>query len=355
MKRRINKNSLLNKSKHYVIVKEKKIDTKSKKFDITFDVTINFIIKIICILFMLILLFTFFIKRKNKFKKRNFFACFVGMGKRENKYIREYIEYYSKLGVEKFIIADNNDNNTEKFSDVIKDYIDDDIVDIINLTDSNLGLSEFYNLTYKRYNCKWILYFDFDEYLEVHFEKNKSLGLNEFLSNGIFNKCEAIEFNWVMYTDNDLIYYDKRPLLERFTEPYFNYGDNVHVKSIVRGNLNKTVFEEKKSNHVPDKNLTICDSKGRIIYNYNPFILKPPVFDYGYLKHFNQKTAEEYCNKMWRGRPRKIVYKLDERIIGFFKLNKFSYEKLKLFEKKFNRTFDVKRIFRTIGFRGNKT
>ena len=350
---------------------KKKINKESKKSEISFDVTIDLIIKILCIISMLFLFFKIsikskkkiilkrnnnnFLKRNNKLKKENFFACFVGMGKNENKYIREYIEYYSKLGVEKFIIGDNNDNNTEKISDVIQDYINDNIIDIINLTDLNFGQSELYNLTYKKYNCNWFLYFDFDEYLEIHFEKNKSLVLKEFLSNNIFNKCEAIEFNWVMYTDNNLIYYDKRPLNERFTEPYFNFSDNVHVKSIVRGNLNKTIFEEKKSNHVPDKNLTICDSKGRRIYNYNQYILRPPVFDYGYLKHFNQKTAEEYVNKMWRGRPRKIVYKIDERIGMFFKLNKFSYEKLKFFEKKFNRTFNVNIIFQTPGFRGNKS
>ena len=95
------------------------------------------------------------------------------------------------------------------------------IVDIINLTYSDFGQSELYNLTYKKYNqsCKWFLFFDLDEYLEVHFNQNKSLTLPEFLTSKIFEKCEAIEFNWVIYTDNDLIYYDKRPLNERFTEP----------------------------------------------------------------------------------------------------------------------------------------
>ena len=277
------------------------------------------------------------------------------MGKLENHYVRELIEYFSNLGVEKFILGDNNDPNTEKFSDVIQDYIYKDIVDIINLTNSNLGQSELYNLTYKRYNCKWFLYFDFDEYLLVHFEKNKPLGLKEFLSNNIFNKCEAIEFNWVMYTDNDLIYYDKRPLIERFTEPYFSFPANNYVKSIVRGNLNKTIFEENKSNHVPDKSLTICDSKGRIIDNYNPFILDPPVFDNGYLKHFSDKTVEECCNKIFRGNPRKVPYNKEERVQMFFRVNKFSYEKLKVFEKILNMSINVNKIFHYQGFRGNKT
>ena len=284
-----------------------------------------------------------------------FFACFVGMGKRENRYIRDLIEYYSKFGVDKFILADNNDANSEKFSDIIQDYIDKDIVDIIYLTDSNSGQSELYNTTYQKYNttCKWFLFFDFDEYLEVHFEKGKPLGLKEFLSNKIFDKCEAIEFNWLMHTDNDLVYYDKRPLIERFTEPNYKWRGNAHVKSMVRGNLNKTIFKEKRSNHVPEKNVKICDSMGRIIYKYNPFSLSPPVFDYGYLKHFCYKTAEEFSNKLLRGRPRKILYNEQERVEVFFKLNKFSYEKLKVFEKMLNRTFYINKIFPENNFRRN--
>ena len=94
---------------------------------------------------------------------------------------------------------------------------------------------------------------------------------------------------------------------------------------------------------------------GRIIYNYNPFNLIPPVFDYGYLKHFNYKTAEEYCNKILRGGIRKIEYNIEEAIEKFFKLNKFSYEKLRVFEKMLNRTFDANKIFHTYNFRGNKS
>jgi hypothetical protein len=67
-------------------------------------------------------------KLSNK-KKDNYFACFSGMGKLENRYVRELIEYYLNLGVEKFILGDNNDPNTEKLSDVIQDYINDGTVD----------------------------------------------------------------------------------------------------------------------------------------------------------------------------------------------------------------------------------
>ena len=379
--------NILNKSKNDKSAIKTKTKINSIKSTINLKTNIKYIIKIIFILFILFLFFI--IKRgkrpkkfknflpknpiikssqifnlskksnekiiKNELNETKFFACFVGMGKQENKYIRELIEYYSKLGVDKFILADNNDANSEKFSDVIQDYIDKDLVDIIYLTDSNSGQSELYNTTYKKYNttCKWFLYFDFDEYLEVHFEKDKPLGLKEFLSNEIFDKCEAIEFNWLMHTDNNLVYYDKRPLIERFTEANYNWRGNAHVKSIVRGNLNKTIFKEKRSNHVPDKNVKICDSMGRIIRKYNPFSLSPPVFGYGYLKHFCYKTAEEFGNKLLRGRPRKILYNKQERIETFFRLNKFSYEKLKVFEKMLNRTFYVNKNIGENNFRRN--
>ena len=75
--------------------------------------------------------------------------------------------------------------------------------------------------------------------MDIHFENNKSLALNEFLTNPIFNNCEAILFNWLIYSDNDLVYYDNRSLIEKFTEPYFGCRDNMLVKPIVRGGLNK--------------------------------------------------------------------------------------------------------------------
>ena len=42
------------------------------------------------------------------------------MGKLENLYIEEYVNHYIKLGVDKIFIYDDNDINTEKFSDVLK-------------------------------------------------------------------------------------------------------------------------------------------------------------------------------------------------------------------------------------------
>ena len=47
------------------------------------------------------------------------------IGKNENKYVREYVEWYKHIGVSHIRIYDNNDIDGEHFDEVIKDYIDD--------------------------------------------------------------------------------------------------------------------------------------------------------------------------------------------------------------------------------------
>ena len=323
-----------------------------RKFEKSNKTNIISLIKTIFIIIIIILLILFLVLKKNLKKKgknkitdnnKNYYACFSGLGKKENKYARELVEYYLKLGVEKFIFGDNNLPNTEKLSDVLQDYINDGTVDIIELFGSAFGQSALNNLTYEKYNkrCKWMLFFDFDEFLEVHFEDKKSLPLKDFLENKIFDNCESILFNWLIYTDNNLVHYDNRPLNVRFTEPNYNLGGNTLIKSIVRGNLNKTIYVVGKSNHRPVEGVEVCDSKGRKIINYNPYFLKPPVFDYGYIKHFTTKTAEEYIDKIVKGVPGNHPHNVYDRIKLFFKYNKYSDEKMKIFENYFNKKFYI--------------
>ena len=76
------------------------------------------------------------------------------MGKEENLYVRELISYYQKIGVEKFIIGDNNFLNSEKFTDVIQDYINNGIVDLKNLRGKKIKQGEFFSDMYEEYKKK---------------------------------------------------------------------------------------------------------------------------------------------------------------------------------------------------------
>ena len=192
------------------------------------------------IIFTIIVLLSYNYNRNSHFE---FFFCFCSMGRQENLYVRELISYYMSLGVDKFVFADNNLPNTEKFSDILQDYIKNGTVDIIEIFGDSYG-QNYYNTLYENYRtrCKWLSFFDFDEYLVMHFDESKNITVQEFLTNRLFKKCNAIEFNWLMHTDNNLSYYDNRTLIERFTEPNYENYANRFVKSVVRGNLGTPIF-----------------------------------------------------------------------------------------------------------------
>ena len=172
----------------------------------------------------------------------------------------------------------------------------------------------------------------------MHFEDGKNILLKEYLTNPIFKNCDSISINWLMYTDNNLLYYDKRKLIERFTKPSYSNPANKFIKSIIRGNLTGPSFQPHTSNHSPKGVENKCDSMGQPVKIND--ILTPPRFKYAYLKHYNTKTAEEYAYKILRGNPEYQPYEsIESRVELFFEHNIFSNEKLKVFEDKLNRTF----------------
>ena len=61
----------------------------------------------------------------------------------------------------------------------------------------------------------------------------------KYILSEIFNKCQTVFFNWIIYNDNNLIRYDKRNLLERFTNPTIRVNPG---KSFVRGNIKNLII-----------------------------------------------------------------------------------------------------------------
>ena len=54
---------------------------------------------------------------------KNVKVCLCTLGKKENNYIREFVEHYKKLGVDKIFLYDNNDLNDENFNIILNEYI----------------------------------------------------------------------------------------------------------------------------------------------------------------------------------------------------------------------------------------
>jgi hypothetical protein len=251
-------------------------------------------------------------------------VCICSIGKNENLYVKEFIEYYLSSGVKKIIIYDNNDINGENFKDIIQNHYSKwvTIIDVRGMTSIQIPI---YNYCYKNNYVKydWIGFIDFDEYLYI---KNNS-NINSFLSNKRFEKCELVFFNWMFYNDNNLIKYDNRTLNERFKKPT---KMSIQGKSFVRGGNKKLLIP---STLIFGINIhSVCNSKGEKL-------TKIEVSPLAYIKHYYTKTVEEFCNKINKGNAHfhknhpYYFNVINSRIHLFFTLNEITVKKIKILEK----------------------
>ena len=118
--------------------------------------------------------------------------------------------------------------------------------------------------------------------------------IKDFLSFDVFKKCDIIKIHWLIYDDNDLVYYDNRALKERFPRSVYNAFDNKFHKSILRGqNYSGIIWSSSTGVHQPNESLVnMCDDVGNLA-NVPHGILGYPNYKYC-IRHHRMKTIEEY-------------------------------------------------------------
>ena len=296
---------------------------------------INLIYKIIIIIITIAICLYLYLNCKK-------LICLCVVGKEENPYAKEFINYYKKLGFQKIFLYDNNDINGEKFEDIINKEIKSGFVSIINYRGyKGIQYEAYYDCyknNYKKFD--WLSFFDFDEFL-VLVPKTKTI--KQFLNNKIFDNCQSIKVNWLMFTDNNLIYYENKPMEERFTS---SLKISKVMKSIVRGNLNINFWVKAKNVHTSYYGFQSCFPSGKpiIIDPSNERYTKYGEKEYAYLKHYNTKTIEEFINKILKGRANNFdsgPNYINSFLNHFFRINKKTKEKLDYIKKRLNISFKI--------------
>jgi len=258
------------------------------------------------------------------------------MGKEENLYIKEFVNHYIKLGVDKIFIYDDNDPNTENFKDVITKKERKYVVIYDNIKEYIHNQDEAFTTCYSDHkkDFDWFIIVDIDEFLIIVNDT-----LKHYLSNNVFDKCDFIKINWVMPTDNNHIHYENKPLLERFKGPY---QKSIYVKSIIRGNIPNLTLSYHTPYKSPIRNIT-CNNEGRqIFYKKLDFIsIKgKDNFNKAYIIHFSYKSTEEFINRLKRGYSNwlgKSVYGFIKRKIKrYFLINKPTKERVEYMERELN-------------------
>jgi len=284
------------------------------------------------------------------------------IAKKENLYIREWVEWYKNLGVSKIFIYDNNDVDGERFEEVINDYIESgfvEVIDVRGVETSSIQVNK-YEQAYRssiQHTCyiecykervsefDWVLFCDVDEFIEFKFDYT----LESFLNDDVFKDADVIMCPWITYDDNGLLHYEDRPVVERFT--HLSKRQWYAFKSFVR--TNKEVYDES-IRHIIHTFRLVGD---RVKYadglkvnglndDHNFYVIPKSEVDTllphykCVVNHYKTKTIEEYLerryNRVWT-QDGFLAYpkleKIEDTIKEFFSYCDETDEKLQYIEE----------------------
>lgn len=273
---------------------------------------------------------------KNYSNKKSKGLCLCTIGKNENLYVKEFVEYYKQLGFDKIVIFDNNNIDDEKLENVLRDYVNNNFVKIIDIRGLKSVQIAAFNFCYQKYNYlyDWIAFFDFDEYLFIN-ESNK---IKDYIYKEEFQKCQSILFNWYFYDDNDLEKYENKSILERFNHLK---QKTLRAKSMVRGNINNLLIP---STHIIGININyFCNSNGIRVFPKTFYDIDYPKNNKAFIKHFYTKTVEEFCNKILKGDAQfhkdqpNYTSIINNKLSLFFSINKVTKKKKKILKSCLNK------------------
>ena len=255
-------------------------------------------------------------------------------GRLGNRYVSEYVKHYKNLGFDHIYIGDNNRDGEENFKDVLQSDIDENFVTLYDYRHLTAFTDLIYTYFTDMYNklsneYDWIAFFDMDEFLTLV----KDTNIKDYLSRECFKNTNQILINWKLYTDNDLIYDDGRPCLERFTIPmdinkYVQYGDikeNQHIKCIVRTKIANVKCE---SVHYLSAELLENTTYNNCGTKIMPDTYQEINYELSYIKHFFTKTIDEFINNRIKKWVKWDFHNFVFTLNNFFKVNNLTQEKI---------------------------
>lgn len=155
----------------------------------------------------------------------------------EGPYLKEWIEFHRLVGVQHFLLY--NHLSVDNFREVLQPYIDNKIVEVIDLTDEIESRSHWGSIQTGSYNdglaklsgvSKWVAFIDSDEFLYPVKKDN----LNTVLKN--YEKFGGVCAHWAMFGTSHIPKIPEKVLqIEALVyRAKLDCPTNGHVKSIVR-------------------------------------------------------------------------------------------------------------------------
>lgn len=215
------------------------------------------------LVYTLLLLFHRSPKRKCKYT-----ISLCGIFKDEAAFLEEWIEYHLLVGVDHIYLYNNN--SQDNYKDVLKKYIDQGIVSLIEWP-----ILQGQILAYKHWHenfrneTQWVSFLDIDEFICPKYESS----IKEWIQK--YKKYPSVLMYWKMFGSSGLLEHDFDKLV---IEQYHICWENLYHTGKILFNTDFYIGKFDLGVH----HLTQAE-----LYFFNKKILIPPVNEFGYFVKWN--------------------------------------------------------------------
>lgn len=262
-------------------------------------------------------------------------VCLCTHAKKETKYLKEFVEFYLNLGVDRIYIYNRNAEGGEEtsFKKTLKEFKKTNKVRLEDWRGKGQLILDMMNHCYENHysHYDWIIFYEPDEFIHLNGISN----IKTFLGHPKFEQCKKIYLNWAIHTDNNLYHYEDEPVQLRFPKIMHRPKDpkNIDfniVKSIIRGKQENIEFECLNRLNKKEKG---CNGYGKIA-KMERYRMVEPDFENFYIDHYFSKSVDEFIENMDKedSENKDIHFKHDFE--HYFKVNNMSEEKIKYIEEK---------------------
>ena len=222
-----------------------------------------------------------------------YYLAVCAIAKNEGPYIREWIEWHRKQGVEKFYIYDNE--STDNTKEVLAPYIESGLVDYTFFPGRKKQLAAYDDCFERhRLESRWLAVIDLDEFIVPV----RDGSIPEFLHR--MEGFSSVEINWLVYGSGGAKKRSPGDVMERFHRHSLpEHRLNAHVKSIVDPRRVCTMVGCHEAARLSG---LAADSHGQPLKK--GFRDRKPQQDVIRINHYAVKSYEEFLAKRARGRAR---------------------------------------------------
>lgn len=209
--------------------------------------------------------------------------------KDENDYLKEWLDYYRNLGIDQFIIYDNDSKIPIKNSLRIEEGRNKDCKVIQWSDDEYRAQNRAYEHCIKNNkDFDYIGFFDTDEFIII----KDNINIKQYIENltNKYGKFDGLGIYWRMYGKTKPYYTERQPI-----ENYTEWSKNPHIKSFLNPKKVIGFPDPHKATMIPGSKY--IDELGRIVVSP----LGEHTSENIWIKHIWTRSLPEFEEKIKRG------------------------------------------------------